>query len=125
MHQKVKLTIQGKQCHVIYQVNKIIIENVQLNFYTDFGLTNFAVSNLAIINLAQVANQGSVDSSDTVSQENIPCDQHTWKLISRNAQSSPGFVIKNAILQLESKSWEDRGVGKISKILSKTAKCYK
>ena len=92
MHQKVKLTIQGKKCHVVYQVNKIVMENVQLNFYTDFGLTNFAVSNMAIINLA---NQGSMDSSDTISgEENIPCDQHTWKLILRNAQSSPGFEIK-------------------------------
>ena len=67
------------------------MENVQFNFYADFGLTNFAVSNLAIINLA---NQGSMDSSDTVPQANIPCDQHTWKLILRNAQSSPGFEIK-------------------------------
>ena len=88
------MKLEGKQCHVVYRVNKIAMENVQFNFYTDFGLTNFAVSNLAIINLAQLANQGSVDSSDTVPQQNIPCDQHTWKLISRNAQSSPGFEIK-------------------------------
>ena len=91
MHQKVKLTIEGKQCHLIYLVNKIVMENAQFNFYTDFGLTNFAVSNMAIINLA---NQGSVDSSDTIPQANIPCDQHNWKLILRNAQSSPGFEIK-------------------------------
>ena len=86
------MKLEGKQCHVVYRVNKIAMENVQFNFYTDFGLTNFAVSNLAIINLA---NQGSMDSSDTISgQENLPCDQHTWKLILRNAQSSPGFEIK-------------------------------
>ena len=84
-NQKMELTIQDKQCHIIYQVNKIVMENVQFNYFTDFGLANFAISNLKISKLLN----SEADRSD----ENNPCDDDllTWKLISRNADSRPGF----------------------------------
>ena len=80
-----KLTIQGKQCHIIYQVNKIVMENVQLNYFTDFGLANFAISNLKI--------SKPLSSDDDISEGSIQCDDNilSWKLISRNANSRPGF----------------------------------
>ena len=84
-NQKIKLTIQDKQCHIIYQVNKIAMENVQFNYFTDFGLANFAISNLKISQL--------LDSDGDLSERNIQCDDNflSWKLISRNADSRPGF----------------------------------
>ena len=84
-HQKMKLTIQGKQCHIIYQVNKIVMENVQFNYFTDFGLANFAISNLKILK--------PLSSDGDLSEGSIQCDDNilSWKLISRNADSRPGF----------------------------------
>ena len=79
------MTIQDKQCHIIYQVNKIAMENVQFNYFTDFGLANFAISNLKISKAS--------GSSGDLSEGNIQCDDNllSWKLISRNADSRPGF----------------------------------
>ena len=81
-HQKMKLTIQGKECQIIYQVNRIIMENVQFDYFTDFGLANFAISNLKISK-----------PLDDPSEGNIQCDDDllSWKLISRNADSRTGF----------------------------------
>ena len=81
--QKVKLTIHGhdgQQCNLTYRVNRIVMENIQFNYYTDFGLANFAVSNLIILNH---------------SEEIIPCSEklRTWKLVTRNAKTSLGFRI--------------------------------
>ena len=66
------------------------MENIQFNYYTDFGLANFAVSNLTILNHA---NQGSLDSAWPDSEEISPCIEklRTWKLVSRNAKTSLGF----------------------------------
>ena len=79
-----ELTMQGKECQIIYQVNKIVVENAQFNYFTDFGLANFAISNLKISKLS--------NSDADRSEENNPCDDDllTWKLISRNADSRPG-----------------------------------
>ena len=84
-NQKMELTIQDKQCHIIYQVNKIVMENVQFNYFTDFGLANFAIANLKISKL--------LGSDDDLSDGNIQCVDNllSWKLISRNAGSRPGF----------------------------------
>ena len=83
-NQKLELTIQDKQCHIIYQVNKIVMENVQFNYFTDFGLANFAISNLKISKAS--------GSGGDFSEGNIQCDDDllSWKLISRNADSRPG-----------------------------------
>ena len=80
-----ELTIQGKECQIIYQVNKIVLENAQFNYFTDFGLANFAISNLKISKL--------LGSDDDLSEGIIQCDDSllSWKLISRNAGSRPGF----------------------------------
>ena len=91
--QKVKLTIHGhdgQQCNLIYRVNRIVMENIQFNYYTDFGLANFAVSSLTILNHE---NHGSSDSALPNSEEIIPCSKKldTWKLVSRNAKTSLGF----------------------------------
>ena len=79
-----ELTIQGKECQIIYQVNKIVLENAQINYFTDFGLANFAISNLKISKPS--------NSDGDLSEGNIPCndDLLTWKLISRNADTRPG-----------------------------------
>ena len=84
-YQKMKLTIQGKECQIIYQVNRIIMENVQFNYFTDFGLANFAISNLKI--------SKPLGSDGYLSEGNIQCDENllSWKLISRNADSRSGL----------------------------------
>ena len=81
-----KLTIQGKQCHTIYQVNKIVMENVRFKYFTDFGLANFAISNLK---LSKPLN------ADDLSEGSNQCDGDllSWKLISRNADSRSGLEV--------------------------------
>ena len=61
------------------------MENVQFNYFTDFGLANFAISNLKISKAS--------GSGGDFSEGNIQCDDDllSWKLISRNADSRPGF----------------------------------
>ena len=62
-------------------MNKIVLENAQFNYFTDFGLANFAISNIKISKPS--------NSDGDLSERNIPCDDDllTWKLISRNADS--------------------------------------
>ena len=89
-----KLTIQGKQCHTIYQVNKIVMENVRFKYFTDFGLANFAISNLKI--------SKPLNADGDLSEGSNPCDddQLSWKLISRNADSRPGLEVLSHALSL-------------------------
>ena len=68
------------------------MENVQFNYFTDFGLANFAISNLKI--------SKPLGSDGDLSERNTQCDDNllSWKLISRNADSSPGFEKKSVVL---------------------------
>ena len=82
-----KLTIQDKQCHTIYQVNKIVMENVRFKYFTDFGLANFAISNLKL--------SKPLNADGDLSEGSNQCDDGllSWKLISRNADSRSGLEV--------------------------------